>query len=244
MKRFAVFFCILLLMPVLVKAATPVDTDGDGIPGDEEINIYATDPNKADTDGDGIPDGDEIVRGYSPRFGDKKKLIQVDSDKDYLNDAWELALGTGIMNPDSDGDGFLDGTEVASGFDPLNAEPIRIEKRIEVDLKTQHLKYYFGDTLFGSFPISSGIARLPTPKGEFTVLDKVPVKHYAGVGWDYPNTKWNLHFATKKLRYFIHGAYWHNKFGKPMSHGCVNVSYENMEPLYWFAQIGTRVVIN
>ena len=96
------------------------------------------------------------------------------------------------------------------------------------------------------FPISSGIATMPTPKGEFKILDKLQVKDYGGRGYNfsYPDTKWNLHFATGKYRYYIHGAYWHNKFGKPMSHGCVNVSYDNMEPLYWFAQVNTKVIIN
>jgi len=181
--------------------------------------------------------------GYSPRHGEAKKLIEVDSDKDYLNDAWELALGTGLMDPDSDGDLYLDGTEVAASFDPLSPEAKQLEKLIKVDLATQNLAYYFDGKLFGSFPISSGVASMPTPEGEFTILDKVPVKHYGGADFDYPNTKWNLHFTTKKYRYYIHGAYWHNNFGQPMSHGCVNVAYENMEQLYWWAQIGTKVVI-
>lgn len=233
-----------LIIAVPVYAQEVVDSDGDGIADTDETSIYATDPALADTDGDGFLDGDELARGYSPRFGDKKKSIQVDSDKDYLNDAWEALLGTGIMNPDSDGDKYLDGTEVAAGYDPLNAERVQKEKHIEVDIAKQHLRYSFGGVELGSFPISGGVASMPTPKGDFDILAKVPVKHYGGVGFDYPNTKWNLHFTTKKYRYYIHGAYWHNNFGKPMSHGCVNVSYENMEPLYWFAQLGTKVSIH
>ena len=85
---------------------------------------------------------------------------------------------------------------------------------------------------------------MPTPVGSFTVLDKVPSKNYGGTNFSYPNTKWNLHFTTQGLRYYIHGAYWHNKFGQPMSHGCVNVSYGNMERLYNFAQAGTSVEIS
>lgn len=244
MKRqisIAVGIIAIALVPRLVMAA--VDSDGDGLSDESEFTIYYTDPQQADTDGDGFTDGQEIAEGYSPRFADNKKLIQVDSDKDYLNDAWELSLGTGLMNPDSDGDKYLDGTEVAAGFDPLSGEQVQVEKRIEVDLQKQHLDYYFGNTLFGTFPISGGVAGWPTPKGAFTILNKVPVKHYGGASFDYPNTKWNLHFTTKKYGYYIHGAYWHNDFGKPKSHGCVNVSYENMEPLYWFAQIGTQVSI-
>jgi len=247
MKIWAIFlFLGILFWPPLVATAeeASLDTDGDGLTDSEESNLYYTNSKLADTDGDSFNDGLEINLDYSPRHGDKKKLIQVDSDQDYLNDKWELVLGTGLMNPDSDGDKYLDGTEVAASYDPLNPEPSKLEKIIKVDIAQQHLFYYFGDKLFGSFPISGGVKALPTPEGEFSVLAKVPVKHYGGVGFDYPNTKWNLHFTTKKYRYYIHGAYWHNNFGQPMSHGCVNVSYANMEPLYWWAQVGTKVLID
>jgi len=77
------------------------------------------------------------------------------------------------------------------------------------------------------------------------ILDKVPSKNYGGTGYNfhYPNTKWNLHFTTTKYRYYIHGAYWHDNFGHPMSHGCVNVSYENMEQLYEWADLETKLQI-
>ena len=45
----------------------------------------------------------------------------VDSDGDLLTDDRELELGTDPNNPDSDGDGFWDGVEVANGFNPLEA---------------------------------------------------------------------------------------------------------------------------
>jgi lipoprotein-anchoring transpeptidase ErfK/SrfK len=130
-----------------------------------------------------------------------------------------------------------------AGYNPLSTDNIKIEKLIKVSLAKQQLDYYFGDKLFGSFPISSGVKSMPSPVGEFKVLDKVPVKFYSGANYSYPNTKWNLHFYTKKYRYYIHGAYWHNNFGKPMSHGCINVAYENMEPLYAWAQIDTKIII-
>lgn len=243
---------IFLFIPVLAQAQiAPIndnivisaDTDSDGLSDEEESNIYFTDPYLADTDADGFSDGDEIKTGFSPLLGDKKKLIQVDSDKDYLNDAWELILGTGLMNPDSDGDKYLDGTEVMAAYNPLSVDNVKIEKLIKVSLAKQQLDYYFGDKLFASFPISSGVKSMPSPVGEFKVLGKIPVKFYGGANYSYPNTKWNLHFYTKKYRYYIHGAYWHNNFGKPMSHGCINVAYENMEALYNWAQIDTKIII-
>ncbi|MBN1286049.1 MAG: PD40 domain-containing protein [Anaerolineae bacterium] len=57
------------------------DTDDDGLPDGEEVNIYGTQPQKNDTDGDGLLDGEEIARRTVP------------------------------TNPDTDGDGIPDGVD-------------------------------------------------------------------------------------------------------------------------------------
>jgi lipoprotein-anchoring transpeptidase ErfK/SrfK len=49
--------------------------------------------------------------------------------------------------------------------------------------------------------------------------------------------------ANIPLNYYIHGAYWHHNFGHPMSHGCINVAYANMEGLYNWADVGTPITI-
>ncbi len=50
-------------------------------------------------------------------------LTEVDSDADGLTDAQEAELGTDPLNPDTDGDGLLDGAEVnIHGTDPLLAD--------------------------------------------------------------------------------------------------------------------------
>lgn len=127
---------------------------------------------------------------------------------------------------------------------PEPAEPSDNGKLILVDLATQTLSYFDSTTLVGSFKISSGTHN-STPTGEYSIVKKLPAVHYKGANYDYPNTKWNLLFKPGKPGYnlYIHGAYWHNNFGHPMSHGCVNVSYANMEVLYNWADVGTRVVI-
>ena len=155
-------------------------------------------------------------------------------------------MGLNLHNPDTDGDGYLDGQEIFAGFDPADPAPKQKDKRIVVDIKSQTLTYYFDNIQLEHFKISGGVASMPTPQGEFAVLDKVPVKRYGGPGFnfDYPNTKWNLHFTTDYWRYYIHGAYWHDNFGTPMSHGCVNVAYNQMERLFNFAEIGTPVEIS
>ncbi|RMF86394.1 MAG: fibronectin type III domain-containing protein, partial [Nitrospinota bacterium] len=78
-----------------------VDTDGDGLFDDEEIDVYGTDPTLADTDGDGLNDGEEVAF-----WGEEWSL---DIDGDGLSN---------LLDADSDGDGFEDGVEVSQGFDP------------------------------------------------------------------------------------------------------------------------------
>lgn len=223
--------------------AETIDTDNDGLSDADEEQIYYTNPQVADTDGDGYSDGDEIKNGFSPLVVGKK-LSQVDSDSDGLNDALEIALGTDLKNPDTDGDGFKDGVEAHGGFDPLNVDSARAKnKSVKVDLNTQQLTYYLNDVGLGQIPISSGVLGMPTPTGTFKIEKKVPVKTYKGADYNLPNTKWNLLFESKKGLY-LHGAYWHKMFGiKPMSHGCVNIGYAGAQKLYNFLDIGNKVAV-
>ncbi len=49
--------------------------------------------------------------------------IILDNDQDGLTNAEERLYGTDINNPDTDGDGYSDATEVKSGYDPLKPAP-------------------------------------------------------------------------------------------------------------------------
>jgi lipoprotein-anchoring transpeptidase ErfK/SrfK len=63
-----------------------------------------------------------------------------------------------------------------------------------------------------------------------------------GSGADYyylPNVPHVMYFYGG---YGLHGTYWHNNFGTPMSHGCVNLSQTDAEWLYNWASVGTKVV--
>ena len=241
-----IFFCFPLIaaraQTASSTAAATLDSDRDGLSDDVEINIYHTDPNKWDTDGDGYSDGDEVAHGYSPLVAGNAKMKDIDSDHDGLNDALEIALGADLKNPDTDGDGYLDGQEVFTGYDPLRGNGAReTDKRAEVDLTNQRMYYYFKGIKIGTILVSTGKAPLLTPTGNFSILKKRPTVHYAGATYDFPNTKWNLEF-NKGM--YIHGAYWHNLFGKKaVSHGCVNVAYKDMEKFYSFMDIGTPVKI-
>jgi len=147
------------------------DSDKDGLNDYDEKYFYHTEVNNIDTDQDGMNDGEEIKNKRSP-LGEKT-LMYTDTDQDYLNDYFELKIGTDLMNPDSDGDLYLDGTEVAASYDPLDSNPEKkIEKLIKVNLAEQKLEYYFDNKLIDSFLISSGITGMNTPTGEFSILGK------------------------------------------------------------------------
>ena len=115
-------------------------------------------------------------------------------------------------------------------------------KRIEVDLTNQMLSAYENDQLVMSFPVSTGKWH-PTPTGTFHIWIKLRyTRMTGGVGADYydlPNIPYVMFFANSQVSeaqgFSLHGAYWHNNFGHPMSHGCVNISPANAEKLYNWA---------
>lgn len=98
------------------------------------------------------------------------------------------------------------------------------EKWIEISLSEQKTKAWEGNKLVMEFPISSG-KWAPTPKGTFHIWYKTRNQVMSGgskeLGTYYylPNVPHNMFFYQG---YALHGAYWHNNFGQPMSHGCVN----------------------
>jgi hypothetical protein len=112
------------------------------------------------------------------------------------------------------------------------------EKWIEVDLSDQRLYAHEGNGTVYSFLISSGKRWTPTVKGEFRVWIKLRYSHMRGGSrerGDYyflPNVPYVMYFYRG---YGIHGTYWHNNFGTPMSHGCVNLSISDAEKLFWWA---------
>jgi lipoprotein-anchoring transpeptidase ErfK/SrfK len=174
-------------------------------------------------------------------------LMGMDTDSDGLSDYDEINIyKTNAQVVDTDGDSYSDGVEVKAGYDPNVVSDEKAVKKIKVSLQKQELTYFLGPYAIKTFKISSGLKRTPTPKGEFSVLTKRPLVTYGSKlgSYYYPNTKWNLLFKYgSRGNLYIHGAYWHDKFGQPMSHGCINVSYSEMENLYNWADVGTRIFI-
>ncbi len=108
-------------------------------------------------------------------------------------------------------------------------------KKIVVSLPYQTLRcyedgreIYFCQCSTGAMFDVSGIAvdAWSTPPGEHPTFLKYVSLHMSGnssgAGWDTPGVGWTNMFAAKGIA--IHSTFWHNKFGTPVSHGCVNVS--------------------
>ena len=121
-------------------------------------------------------------------------------------------------------------------------------KRIVVDVSQETLYAYDGETLFMKEPISTGLEFTPTPRGTFVIFKMTPSRYMQGPipgasdqVYDLPGVPWDLYFTQDGA--VIHGAYWHDHFGEPWSHGCVNLSPENAKKLYLWAEVGIPVTI-
>lgn len=124
------------------------------------------------------------------------------------------------------------------------------EKRIEVDLTSQKVYAYEGERKVYEFTVSTGKWAL-TPTGEFRIWAKVRSQKMSGgdktIGTYYylPNVPYVMFFSNDtiaKMRGFsFHGTYWHNNFGHPMSHGCINMRTADAQTLYeWASPVVTN----
>lgn len=222
------------------------DSDSDGINDTDEEKTYFTDKQNPDTDGDGFNDWVELNKGFSPYNPAKGiKLDKSDADKDGLSDKLELSFQVNPLNRDTDGDGYSDGEEVKRGFDPSVAGA-KLDKRIEVNLKKQQLSYFLGTVKLGEFVISSGKPALPTPTGQFKIINKVPrawskayglwMPYWMGLG----SGRFGFHELPEWPNGYKEGA---NHLGHPVSHGCVRLGVGPAKTLYDWVEVGTPVVI-
>lgn len=115
------------------------------------------------------------------------------------------------------------------------------EHWIDVDLSQQRVYAYEGDTLMNSFVVSTGTWQTPTVTGKFKVWIKVRSQAMTGPGYYLPDVPYVMYFYKD---YGLHGTYWHNNFGTPMSHGCVNLTIPEAEWLYNFSSVGTVVNVH
>ncbi|MEZ4860917.1 MAG: L,D-transpeptidase [Caldilineaceae bacterium] len=124
---------------------------------------------------------------------------------------------------------------------PLGAGVPEGRRWIEVNISDQTLTAWQGDTAVLQTSISSGRAQYPTVRGTYQIRTKLEKERMIGPGYDTPDVPWTMYFFRG---YAIHGAYWHNNFGTPVSHGCVNMRPDEAHLLFDWASVGTEVVVH
>lgn len=123
-------------------------------------------------------------------------------------------------------------------------------KKLYVDLSKQKLYAYEGDTIVYEFDVSTG-KWYATPTGEFRIWTWLRYTRMSGGNkangtyYNLPNVPYTMFFANSAIPkyrgYGLHGAYWHNNFGHPMSHGCVNMRPEEAGKIYEWSYWDTNI---
>lgn len=114
-------------------------------------------------------------------------------------------------------------------------------KWIEIDVSRQRLIAWEGGNSVYAVVVSTGRSPTPTPAGIFAIQSMHRTTRMQGEDYDVPDVPYTMYYQGG---YAIHGAYWHNNFGTPMSHGCTNVAVDHAQWLFSWASIGTPVVVH
>ena len=118
----------------------------------------------------------------------------------------------------------------------LSPEVPSEEKSIIVDRETQLVTAFEGEKLVFSQRCSSGVKGTVTPQGDFRTYHKGPAIHMTNQGdaieniYNLPGVPWCSFFTG--AGHAFHGTYWHNDYGRPRSHGCVNLPSEAAKFIY------------
>ena len=135
----------------------------------------------------------------------------------------------------------LPGNAEAAPYAPPQVASSGGEHWIDVDLSQQRVYAYEGDTVVNSFVVSTGTWQTPTVTGKYKVWIKLRSAAMSGPGYYLPDVPYIMYFYKG---YGLHGTYWHNNFGTPMSHGCVNLTIPDAAWLYNFSSVGTVVNVH
>lgn len=177
----------------------------------------------------------ETLAGIAAAYGASlRRTLQING----LTDGAQIKPGQRLVAPPpSYAELFAEAPMGANGVPEYPLIPTDA-KWISVDLDHQRAYAWEGDKLLKKFAISSGKARTPTVTGVFRIRAKVSSQTMEGGSvaegdyYNLPNVQWVQYFYQD---YALHGAYWHNKFGVPTSHGCVNLTNADAKWLFDWA---------
>lgn len=133
---------------------------------------------------------------------------------------------------------------------PISPELEFQDKYVDVDLTMQTVRAYEKGVEVFSAIISSGLygrgadgTSTRTPTGKFNIMEKKPSKHMGDgslasdiEAYELPGVPWTCFFTEQG--HAFHGTYWHDNFGVPMSHGCLNMRNDEAKWLYrWLSPV-------
>lgn len=122
---------------------------------------------------------------------------------------------------------------------PLSPDISPRFKRVEVHLPEQILIAFEHDQPVFMTRVATGAkfwdGNFETPPGRRIIFHKRPSRHMArgnlaANGYDLPGVPWNSYITEDGIAF--HGTYWHNNYGRPRSHGCINMSPKAAQWLY------------
>lgn len=117
-------------------------------------------------------------------------------------------------------------------FAPLSPNVTPEDKYLEADLNRQMLTAFEYERPVWTHPISSGALGWDTPVGEFAIFEKRISSHLIPYliepesprYYDLPGAPYVCYFTGTMIA--THGCTWHNDYGRPVSHGCLNLPPE------------------
>jgi LysM repeat protein len=206
------------------------------IPGCVGAEPTAPDPAPTGQSAVHVVQGGETLSGIATRYGVTVNAIMAANN---IADPNLIFVGQRLVIP-------------AAGSTPAPATPppgayANGAKRIEVNLSTQWMYAFAGDTLVWSSGVSTGRDGWNTPTGTFKIYAKYEVQDMQGsVGgesWYVPDVPHAMYIFGGVA---LHGTYWHNAFGTGarLSHGCINLPLDVAASLYAWAPVGTPVWVH
>jgi len=194
-----------------------------------------------------------VANGLTVQVFERGKLVQEPGGSPYLLPIGELMAARYLLDssPLAQGDlpVYSEDLFVPPPIPSLVAANVRVdpnaEKWFEVSISQQYGWARQGDVVLWEGYLSTGKENFETPTGTFFVSSKLPVQDMAGViggeSYDVPEVPDVMYFTDRG--HAIHGTYWHNNFGAPMSHGCINLPMETADWMYQWSPLGMRVDI-
>ncbi|MFW5772080.1 MAG: L,D-transpeptidase family protein [Phototrophicaceae bacterium] len=212
------------------------DAVGQLADGTLELSMIVTDPPELTPD-----NADQYVGAATTHIvarGQELGLIA----KQYGVSVADIVAMNDLANPDLLFVGQELRIPVAGEYTPSAAEapppPEAVGRSILVDTTAQRIYAYEDGQLVRSHLVSTGRPETPTVKGDYRVYIKLRTDDMSGDDYFLPDVPYTMYFYQG---YAIHGTYWHNSFGRVMSHGCVNLPIDEAEWFYNFASVGTLV---